>query len=57
MQTREPKNLRLISSHDPNWFGNIGDGTSLQQAADGRLAEPRISAFLHSLYQGDGFVG
>jgi len=57
MQTREPKNLRLISSHDPNWFGNIGDGTSLQQAADGRPAEPRISAFLHSLYQGDGFVG
>ena len=35
-QTQESKNMRLISSHDLNGFGNIGEGISIQQTADGR---------------------
>jgi len=35
-RTQESKNMRLISSHDLNGFGNIGEGISIQQAPDGR---------------------
>ncbi len=29
-QTQESKNMRLISSHDLNGFGNIGEGISVR---------------------------
>ena len=35
-QTQEIKNMRLISHHDLNGFGNIGEGVHLQQTGDGR---------------------
>ncbi|MDP6548862.1 MAG: hypothetical protein QF659_02165 [Dehalococcoidia bacterium] len=35
-RTSEIKNLRLISHHDLNGFGNIGEGVALQQLAGGR---------------------
>ena len=34
--TQEIKNMRLISHHDLNGFGNIGEGVHLHQAGDGR---------------------
>ena len=34
--TQEIKNMRLISHHDLNGFGNLGEGVALQQHADGR---------------------
>ncbi len=36
MQTWEIKNMRLISHHDLDGYGNIGEGISLQQAPGGR---------------------
>ncbi len=35
-QTQEIKNMRLISHHDLNGFGNIGEGIHLHQTQDGR---------------------
>ncbi|MFQ6028258.1 MAG: LVIVD repeat-containing protein [Dehalococcoidia bacterium] len=35
-QTQEIKNMRLISHHDLNGFGNIGEGVHLHQTRDGR---------------------
>ncbi len=35
-QTQEIKNMKLISHHDLNGFGNGGEGVALQQLADGR---------------------
>ena len=35
-QTQEIRNMRLISHHDLNGFGNIGEGVHLQQTQDGR---------------------
>ncbi len=35
-QTQEIRNMRLISHHDLNGFGNIGEGVHLHQAQDGR---------------------
>jgi len=35
-QTQEIKNMRLISHHDLNGFGNIGEGMHLHQTRDGR---------------------
>lgn len=35
-QTQEIRNMRLISHHDLNGFGNIGEGIHLQQASNGR---------------------
>jgi hypothetical protein len=35
-QTQEIKNLKLISHHDLNGFGNGGEGVALQQLPDGR---------------------
>ena len=35
-QTQEIRNMRLISHHDLNGFGNIGEGVHLQQTRDGR---------------------
>ena len=35
-QTQEIKNMRLISHHDLNGFGNIGEGVYLHQTGDGR---------------------
>ncbi len=35
-QTQEIKNMRLISHHDLNGFGNIGEGVHLHQTQDGR---------------------
>ena len=35
-QTQEIKNMRLISHHDLNGFGNIGEGVHLHQTGDGR---------------------
>ena len=35
-QAQEIKNMRLISHHDLNGFGNLGEGVALQQHADGR---------------------
>jgi hypothetical protein len=32
----EIKNMRLISHHDLNGFGNAGEGVALQQLGDGR---------------------
>ena len=36
VQTEEISGLRLISHHDLNDFGNIGEGVALHQASDGR---------------------
>ena len=36
VQTNEISGLRLISHHDLNGFGNIGEGVALHQASDGR---------------------
>ena len=35
-QTMEIKNMRLISHHDLNGYGNIGEGVHLHQTGDGR---------------------
>ena len=35
-QTQEIRNMRLISHHDLNGFGNIGEGVHLHQTQDGR---------------------
>ena len=35
-QTQEIRNMRLISHHDLNGFGNIGEGVHLHQNQDGR---------------------
>ena len=35
-QTQEIRNMRLISHHDLNGYGNIGEGVHLQQTRDGR---------------------
>ena len=35
-QTQEIRNMRLISHHDLNGFGNIGEGVHLHQTSDGR---------------------
>ncbi len=35
-QTQEIRNMRLISHHDLNGYGNIGEGVHLQQTQDGR---------------------
>jgi hypothetical protein len=35
-QTQEIKNMRLISHHDLNGFGNIGEGVHLHQTREGR---------------------
>ena len=35
-RTQEIKNMRLISHHDLNGFGNIGEGVALQLTSDGR---------------------
>ena len=35
VQTNEKNGLRLISHHDLNGFGNIGEGVALHQASDG----------------------
>ncbi len=35
-QTQEIRNMRLISHHDLNGFGNIGEGVHLHQTRDGR---------------------
>ena len=35
-QTQEIRNMRLISHHDLNGFGNIGEGVHLHQTGDGR---------------------
>ncbi|MYB83808.1 MAG: hypothetical protein F4X54_03500, partial [Chloroflexi bacterium] len=35
-QTQEIRNMRLISHHDLNGFGNIGEGVHLHVNADGR---------------------
>ena len=35
-QTQEIKNMRLVSHHDLNGFGNIGEGVHLHQTQDGR---------------------
>ena len=35
-QTQEIKNMRLISHHDLNGFGNIGEGMHVHQTRDGR---------------------
>ena len=35
-QTQEIRNMRLISHHDLNGFGNIGEGVHLHQSGDGR---------------------
>ena len=35
-QTQEIKGMNLISHHDLNGFGNIGEGVALHQASDGR---------------------
>ena len=35
-ETLEIKNMRLISHHDLDGFGNIGEGVALHQAPDGR---------------------
>jgi len=34
--TQEIKNMKLISHHDLNGFGNVGEGVALQQTAGGR---------------------
>ena len=33
---QEIKNMKLISHHDLNGFGNAGEGVALQKLADGR---------------------
>ena len=35
-QTQEIRNMRLISHHDLNGYGNIGEGVHLHQTGDGR---------------------
>ena len=35
-RTREIKNMRLISHHDLNGYGNIGEGVHIHQSKDGR---------------------
>ena len=35
-QTQEIRNMRLISHHDLNGFGNIGEGVHLHETSDGR---------------------
>jgi hypothetical protein len=35
-RTQEIKNMRLISHHALNGFGNIGEGVHLRQTSDGR---------------------
>ena len=35
-QTQEIRNMRLISHHDLNGYGNIGEGVHLHQTSDGR---------------------
>ena len=35
-QTQEIRNMRLISHHDLNGFGNIGEGVHLHVTGDGR---------------------
>ncbi len=35
-QTQEIRNMRLISHHDLNGFGNIGEGVHIHQTRDGR---------------------
>ena len=35
-QTQEIRNMRLISHHDLNGFGNIGEGMHIHQTSDGR---------------------
>ena len=34
--TQEIKNMKLISHHDLNGYGNIGEGVALHQTRDGR---------------------
>ena len=36
MQTAETHNMRLISHHNLDGFGGIGEGMAIQEAADGR---------------------
>ena len=36
IKTQEIKNLKLVSHHDLNGFGNIGEGVALQQLTGGR---------------------
>ena len=35
-RTQEIKNMRLISHHDLNGFGDLGEGIALHRTSDGR---------------------